>query len=212
MAGCCRVVVMAALLAAAQQVHALRIHLPGRNLAISVRMKALAVEPATEPNVLPDSIPADVLPDSRPTAGQQGLVVPTRGAASIAAPSAAPASVLHSWRGGGRTHGTAAKELLKRYGGAYLLCSVAMSLCSFSLFYLLVSAGVDASAVLKAVGINLRGSSQRVGRIGLAYVLHKAASPIRFPPTVALTAVVAKRIEEWRGAQPAALRMRSAVP
>ena len=84
-----------------------------------------------------------------------------------------------------------------------------MSLCSFSLFYLLVSAGVDASAVLKAVGINLRGS-QRVGRIGLAYVLHKAASPIRFPPTVALTAVVAKRIEEWRAAQP--LRMRSAVP
>lgn len=199
MAGCCRFVLLAALLAAAQQVDALRIQLPGRHLAKGIRMNTLAVEPVIEE--------CEVPPETMVVGEMQGRVVPTRGVASIAAPCTPPASSLHSWRGRGQGHGT--KELLKRYGGAYLLTSVAMSLCSFSLFYLLVSAGVDASAVLKAVGINLRGS-QRVGRIGLAYVLHKAASPIRFPPTVALTAVVAKRIEEWRAAQP--LRMRSAVP
>lgn len=31
----------------------------------------------------------------------------------------------------------------------------------------------------------------KVGKLALAYAAHKAASPIRFPPTVALTPVVA---------------------
>jgi len=31
-----------------------------------------------------------------------------------------------------------------------------------------------------------------VGRFAIAYAAHKAASPIRFPPTVALTPVVAQ--------------------
>jgi len=37
-----------------------------------------------------------------------------------------------------------------------------------------------------------------VGVKGIAYAIHKAASPIRFPPTVALTPVVAG----WIGKKP----------
>ena len=37
-------------------------------------------------------------------------------------------------------------------------------------------------------------TSETAGTVGLAYAIHKAASPIRFPPTVALTPVVAKRV------------------
>ncbi len=37
-------------------------------------------------------------------------------------------------------------------------------------------------------------TSEKVGTVGLAYAVHKAASPIRFPPTVALTPVVARTL------------------
>ena len=85
-------------------------------------------------------------------------------------------------------------DVLKRYGVTYVVCSVALSLCSFSLFYALVASGViDVTALLGSVGVTLRGRSERAGAVGLAYAMHKMASPIRFPPTVALTAVVARR-------------------
>ena len=35
-------------------------------------------------------------------------------------------------------------DVLKRYGVTYVVCSVALSLCSFSLFYALVTSGVIA--------------------------------------------------------------------
>lgn len=38
-------------------------------------------------------------------------------------------------------------------------------------------------------GIQVSGTSEQVGTAALAYAVHKAASPIRFPPTVALTPV-----------------------
>jgi len=38
-----------------------------------------------------------------------------------------------------------------------------------------------------------------VGTFAIAYAAHKALSPVRFPPTVALTPVVAK----WLGKEPA---------
>ena len=85
-------------------------------------------------------------------------------------------------------------DVLKRYGVTYVVCSVALSLCSFSLFYALVASGViDVTALLGSIGVTLRGRSERAGAVGLAYAMHKMASPIRFPPTVALTAVVARR-------------------
>jgi hypothetical protein len=36
-----------------------------------------------------------------------------------------------------------AKELLAKYGGAYLAISISLSLVSFALCYLLISAGAD---------------------------------------------------------------------
>ena len=109
-------------------------------------------------------------------------------------------SPLPSWpqllREGCMVRKNAAANLLKRYGAAYLLCSISLSLCSFGLIYVLVSHGIDVSALLARLGITLR--FEKLGTVGLAYALHKAASPIRFAPTVALTALVARRIEGWR--------------
>jgi hypothetical protein len=44
-----------------------------------------------------------------------------------------------------------AKELLARYGGAYLATSISLSIVSFSLCYALVQAGVDVPSVLEKV-------------------------------------------------------------
>ena len=43
------------------------------------------------------------------------------------------------------------------------------------------------------------GNAETAGTVGLAYAIHKAASPIRFPPTVALTPVVAKMLGKGDG-------------
>jgi len=93
--------------------------------------------------------------------------------------------------GGGMTK---AKDLLKRYGGAYLLTSTTLAIISFSLCYVAVDNGVDVSALLQRVGIEVSSTSEKVGTVSIAYAVHKAASPIRFPPTVALTPVVAARL------------------
>lgn len=44
------------------------------------------------------------------------------------------------------------------------------------------------------VGISTNETGEKVGAFALAYAAHKAASPIRFPPTVALTPIVANWI------------------
>ena len=44
------------------------------------------------------------------------------------------------------------------------------------------------------VGISVDATGEKVGTFALAYAAHKAASPIRFPPTVALTPIVARWI------------------
>ncbi|CAK9257147.1 unnamed protein product [Sphagnum jensenii] len=92
-----------------------------------------------------------------------------------------------------------AKELLAQYGGAYLVTSISLSLVSFALCYALVQGGVDVPALLEKVGIRADGTGEKVGTFALAYAAHKAASPIRFPPTVALTPIVAG----WFGKKPA---------
>lgn len=91
--------------------------------------------------------------------------------------------------------GTQAKELLAKYGGAYLATSISLAIVSFSLCYLLVDNGVDVASLLAKVGITPSDSSEKAGTAAIAYAAHKAASPIRFPPTVALTPVVAN----WMG-------------
>lgn len=96
---------------------------------------------------------------------------------------------------GGKGGGMAkAGDLLKRYGGAYLLTSTSLALVSFTICYLAIDSGVDVPALLAKVNIEVSSTSETVGTVGLAYAVHKAASPIRFPPTVALTPIVARKL------------------
>ncbi len=88
-----------------------------------------------------------------------------------------------------------AKKLLKRYGSAYLLTSISLSLVSITVFYFLVAGGVDVGGLLEKVGITVNATSEQFGTFALAYAAHKGSSPIRFGPTVALTPLVAK----WLG-------------
>ena len=84
-----------------------------------------------------------------------------------------------------------AKKLLKRYGSAYLITSISLSLVSITICYVLVSAGMDVASILDAIGLGAYTNGERVGTFAIAYAAHKALSPVRFPPTVALTPVVA---------------------
>lgn len=77
---------------------------------------------------------------------------------------------------------------------AYLATSIPLALVSFAICYGLVDAGVDIASLLGKIGIEVNDNSEKVGTFALAYAAHKAASPIRFPPTVLLTPVVAKLI------------------
>lgn len=51
------------------------------------------------------------------------------------------------------------------------------------------------AGLLSKVGLSVNDTSEKVGTFAIAYAAHKALSPIRFPPTVALTPVVAR----WTG-------------
>lgn len=90
--------------------------------------------------------------------------------------------------------GESAKSLLKKYGIAYLATSIPLALLSFCICYVLVDNGVNVAGLLENVGIQVSGASETAGTFAIAYAAHKAASPIRFPPTVLLTPVVAKLI------------------
>ncbi len=118
-----------------------------------------------------------------------------------------------------KSKGEQAKQLLKTYGSAYLLTSISLAIVSFGACYTLINAGVDVGTLLAKLGIqvtttneqvrersswcnrtacrSLRGMQltllrSQVGTFALAYAAHKALSPVRFPPTVALTPVVAR--------------------
>jgi hypothetical protein len=56
-------------------------------------------------------------------------------------------------------------------------------------------AGVDVASLLARIGLSVNDTSEKVGTFAIAYAAHKALSPVRFPPTVALTPVVAR----WTG-------------
>jgi Protein of unknown function (DUF1279) len=93
-----------------------------------------------------------------------------------------------------------AKSLLKKYGIAYLATSIPLAMISFAVCYALVDQGVDVGALLSKIGIESTKTGETAGTFAIAYAAHKAASPIRFPPTVLLTPVVAK----WIGKEPMA--------
>mmetsp|Transcript_4040 Transcript_4040/g.5955 ORF Transcript_4040/g.5955 Transcript_4040/m.5955 type:complete len:227 (-) Transcript_4040:114-794(-) len=90
--------------------------------------------------------------------------------------------------------GEDAKSLLKKYGSAYLVTSVTLAAISFGICYVLVDNGVDVSSLLSKLGIESTGTATKAGTAAIAYAAHKAASPIRFPPTVALTPIVAAKL------------------
>ena len=90
--------------------------------------------------------------------------------------------------------GESAKSLLKKYGIAYLATSIPLAIVSFAICYVLVDNGVDVGSLLSKVGIETSDAADKAGTFAIAYAAHKAASPIRFPPTVILTPVVAKMI------------------
>lgn len=91
---------------------------------------------------------------------------------------------------------TSAKDLLKRYGSAYLLTSITLAIISFTFCYIAVDAGVDVPSLLARFGLSVSSESawDKGGTFALAYAAHKALSPVRFPPTVALTPVIAQRM------------------
>jgi len=95
---------------------------------------------------------------------------------------------------GKKDGGESAKSLLAKYGVAYLATSIPLAIVSFAICYLLVDNGVDVASLLAKVGIEGTDTTDKVGTAAIAYAAHKAASPIRFPPTVILTPVVAKLI------------------
>jgi hypothetical protein len=90
--------------------------------------------------------------------------------------------------------GASAKSLLAKYGVAYLATSIPLAIVSFAICFFLVDNGVDVAGLLNKVGIQSGNTEEKVGTFAIAYAAHKAASPIRFPPTVLLTPVVAKLI------------------
>jgi hypothetical protein len=55
--------------------------------------------------------------------------------------------------------GTKAKDLLAKYGSAYLITSISLSIVSFALCYVLVDNGVDVPGLLAKVRRRLGGSS-----------------------------------------------------
>ncbi|KAG2452568.1 hypothetical protein HYH02_002805 [Chlamydomonas schloesseri] len=85
-----------------------------------------------------------------------------------------------------------AKRLLAQYGSAYLITSISFAIVSFAACYVAVDSGVDMAGMLGRFGLEVSDTSEKVGTFALAYAAHKALSPVRFPPTVALTPVVAK--------------------
>eukprot|EP00882_Tetradesmus_deserticola_P003625 GHRQ01003836.1.p1 GENE.GHRQ01003836.1~~GHRQ01003836.1.p1 ORF type:complete len:195 (+),score=65.44 GHRQ01003836.1:170-754(+) len=88
-----------------------------------------------------------------------------------------------------------AKRLLAQYGSAYLITSISFAIVSFAACYAAVNAGVDVGGLLSKIGLQVTDTSEKVGTFAIAYAAHKALSPVRFPPTVALTPLVAK----WTG-------------
>lgn len=110
-----------------------------------------------------------------------------------------PRVVSRAWAVSQQRYAMGPKELLKRYGAAYLLTSCTLSIFSMLGFYAVVRTGINIEALFEAMGFGrVRGYGTELGSFAIAYALHKAASPIRFPPTLSLTPTVAR----WIGRDP----------
>jgi hypothetical protein len=83
------------------------------------------------------------------------------------------------------------QDLLKKYGIAYLVTSITLAIISYAICFALVSNGVDVSSMLEKFGLEATSAGANAGTAAIAYAIHKGLSPVRFPPTVALTPIVA---------------------
>ena len=84
------------------------------------------------------------------------------------------------------------QDLLKKYGPAFLVTSIVLAIISYAICYFMISTGVDVVSLLEKIGIKSSVAAANTGTAAIAYAIHKAASPIRFPPTVVLTPIVAR--------------------
>lgn len=104
--------------------------------------------------------------------------------------------LFQSLRKSGSDGGATAASLLKKYGIAYLATSIPLAIVSFAICYVLVDIGIDVQSLLHKVpglqNVDLGNGGTQAGTVAIAYAAHKAASPLRFPPTVILTPMVAK--------------------
>uniref|UniRef100_A0A0G4F446 DUF1279 domain-containing protein n=1 Tax=Chromera velia CCMP2878 TaxID=1169474 RepID=A0A0G4F446_9ALVE len=89
-----------------------------------------------------------------------------------------------------------AKDLLAKYGGAYLITSIALAIISMGANYWLVDHSFPVAEWLRKLPFNIQvnETGEKASTFAIAYALHKAESPLRFPPTVALTPLVAKAL------------------
>lgn len=104
--------------------------------------------------------------------------------------------LFQSLQKSGSDGGLTATSLLKKYGIAYLATSIPLAIVSFAVCYVLVDIGIDVESLLHQVpglqNVDLGNAGTQAGTVAIAYAAHKAASPLRFPPTVILTPIVAK--------------------
>ena len=88
----------------------------------------------------------------------------------------------------------AAKGLFREFGASYLITSISLAILSYAICFSLIAKGFCVASLLRKVGLHAV-VSPNAGTATIAYAVHKAASPIRFPPTVALTPVTARLLK-----------------
>ena len=88
----------------------------------------------------------------------------------------------------------AAKGLFREFGASYLITSISLAILSYAICFSLIAKGFCVASLLRKVGLHAV-VSPNAGTATIAYAVHKTASPIRFPPTVALTPVTARLLK-----------------
>jgi len=164
---------------------------------------------STEPVTAAQPIQTARLPSLNMAAGEdqetEAAAAEANASADAAGQAARAASVesegrlwqaIRNGRGNGGnsalSQGDQAKALLRKYGLAYLLTSNLLAIASFVACYSVVSGGADVTGLLKKLGLSAKVSG-KAGNAAIAFVITNVLGPTRFPPTVALTPIVA----EW---------------
>uniref|UniRef100_K3X495 DUF1279 domain-containing protein n=1 Tax=Globisporangium ultimum (strain ATCC 200006 / CBS 805.95 / DAOM BR144) TaxID=431595 RepID=K3X495_GLOUD len=100
-----------------------------------------------------------------------------------------------------------AKTFAIEYGRVGVCTHIVLSIASFSTIYVVVSSGVDVSAMLNAVGYSVGAKDSTTNSAGsfvIAYAMYKLLSPVRWPLTFAVTPVVMRALRKRGYMLPAA--------